>query len=141
MSGNRTHRERLDALLAGLEDEVIRSEEGWALSEETMATTHVGATRSAIESVIRGQLGASDERQELVREKQERGKGAKSKLARAMERLSRWVGVTQTEDVVRVPPQVRMAFSGRRSQKRRKTEPSVEKQHGHGKDRGGEEDR
>ena len=140
MSNNRTHRERLDALLAGLEDEVIRSKDGWALSEETMATTHVGATRSVIESVIRRRLGASEERQELLGEKEAGGKGEQSKLVRAMERLGRWVGVTQTEDVVRAPPRVRMAFSGGRSQKNRKTEPSVEKQHRHGKG-GGEEDR
>ena len=141
MSENRMHRERLDALLAGLEDEVIRSEEGRAFSGETMATTRVGATRSAIESLIRGQLGVSQGRQELLLEQEAGGKGAKAKLARAMERLGRWVGVTQTEDVVRAPPQVRMAFSGGRSRKRRKTEPSAEKQRRHGKDGGGEVDR
>ena len=54
MSGARWPRERLDALLSGLEDEVLRSEQtGAAPADEGVAVEDAGPLRSAIESLIR----------------------------------------------------------------------------------------
>lgn len=141
MSNDRTHRERLDALLAGLEDEVLRSEEERTISEAGIEATDVGATRSAIESLIRARLGGRERRQQPSREAAADRQGAKDKVGRAMERLGKWAGVTQAGTAVGAAPRVRMAFFGGGSPKRGKSETSAEKPRGDGRDGGGDVDR
>ena len=120
MSNSRTPKERLNALLAGLEDEVLRSDQaGQRLADEGVATENVGAVRSSIESLIHTRAGGPEQRQESLRG--DGTKGAKAKVAQAMERLGRWAGVAQGSGTTSVAPQVRMAFSGERPAKVRKT--------------------
>lgn len=104
MSESRTPVERLDLLLAGLEDEVLRSETEKNVSPERLATM-----RAEIEARIRANVDRGQEREP----RQDTGlhtpaAGARSMMARAMEKLGSWTGA---------PPRVRMAFSGARSEK------------------------
>ena len=100
MTDSRTSRERLDALLAGLEDEVLRSDRtGGRLADEGGGAEDVGAMRSAIESLIRPHVGDAP--------------GAKAKVTQAMARLGRWAWVVQDGGPLAAAPRVRMAFSGK----------------------------
>ena len=120
MSDSKTPRERLDALLAGLEDEVLRSHlTGQRLADEGATTEDVGAMRSAIESLIHARTGDPERRLEPLRGAG--APGAKARVAQAMERLGRWAGVSQGEGTGGAAPRVRMAFSGEPSEKAGKT--------------------
>ena len=115
MSENRTPVERLDSLLAGLEDEVLTSEAEKDVSAERLATM-----RFEVEALIRASFDRSEER------KLERGAGAstvgaKAKMALAMERLGRWAGISAPGGGPDASPRVRMAFSGDRPEKGRKS--------------------
>ena len=122
MSNNRIPRERLDALLAGLEDEVLRPDQtGQRLADEGVATENVGVMRSSIESLIHARTDGPERRQESLRGDSDGAKGTKTKVARAMERLGRWAGVAQSGGATSAAPQVRMAFSGEPSEKVGKT--------------------
>ncbi len=117
MSDSRTPRERLDALLAGLEDEVLRAD--WArqhLAEESVATENVGDMRASIESLIHARTGAAQRQREPLHDAGDGTKGAKAKVTHAMERVRRWAGVEQDGRVASAEPRVRMAFSGEPSE-------------------------
>lgn len=120
MSDSKTPRERLDALLAGLEDEVLGPHPaGQHLADEGVTTEEAGAMRSAIESLITARTGASGRQQEPLR-----GAGAigtKAKVAQVMERLGRWAGEARSGRVGTAAREVRMAFSGEPSEKVGKT--------------------
>ena len=121
MSDSRTPRERLDALLTGLEDEVLRSDQtGQGLADEGIATETAGAMRSGIESLILARAGGTEPRPGSLR-----GDGSrevKAKAAQAMERLGRWTGMGRDGHATSAPLRVRMAFSGERSEKVGQTE-------------------
>ena len=111
MSESRTPVERLDSLLAGLEDEVLTSEADKDVSAEQLATM-----RSEIEALIAASVGRAEER--------ERGRDAgaptveaRVKVTRAMERLGRWAGKGALGREPGASPRVRMAFSGGRPEK------------------------
>ena len=142
MSDMKTHRERLDALLTGLEDEVLRSGgRAQALLEEGEATMNVEPTRSAIESLIGAQLGGPEGRHKSLLDDWTGTKGAKGMVARTVERLGNWANVRHAGGIVQASPRVRMAFSGEQSQKRGKVVRGAEKQRGQGKDSGGDVNR
>ena len=100
MSNNGTPAERLDALLGGLEEEVLRS--------EGAGTTSVEAMRFSMEALIETELRASERRVGSPQKVD-----AKGKVATAMERLGRWAGMVQGA-ARSARPRVRMAFSGER---------------------------
>ena len=114
MGESRTAVERLDLLLAVLEDEVLRSESEKDVSPELLATM-----RSEIEALIRADIDRAEER-ESGRGTGVPAAGAWAMMARTMERLGSWTGAS---------PRVRMAFSGARPKK-------AEKNKGSGADRG-----
>ena len=96
MSDRRTPRERLDALLAGLEDEVLRAQRtGQRLADEGVATEDVGAMRSAIESLIHARTDDPEPRPEPLRGAD--APGAKARVTQAMQRLGRWAGRCREE--------------------------------------------
>ena len=112
MSATRKPQDRLEALLSGLEDEVLLMEDRAALSpDEGGATTDVGALRSSTESVIEAHSGVVARRDESLR--REAG-GPSSKVARALELLGRLGGAKQSGNRPSGSLQVRMAFSGKR---------------------------
>ncbi|MCY3820600.1 MAG: hypothetical protein OXH52_14765 [Gammaproteobacteria bacterium] len=105
MSESRTPVGRLDLLLAGLEDEVLRSE-----PEKDVSPERLTMMRSEIETQIRANMDRVEE--------QEPGRGtgvpsarAWAMMIRAKERLGSWTGAS---------PRVRMAFSGSRPKKAEK---------------------
>ena len=115
MSESRTPVERLDSLLAGLEDNVLTSEAEKDVSAERLATM-----RSEIEALVGASIDRAEER--------EPGRGAgvptvgtRAKVARAMERLGNWAGASALGGGPGASPRVRMAFSGDRSEKGRKS--------------------
>ena len=116
MSESRTSVERLDSLLAGLEDEVLTSEAEKNVSAERLATM-----RSEIEALIGASVDRAEERQPG------RGPGAptvgtRAKVAaRAMERLGSWAGASAPGGGPGASQRVRMAFSGDRPEKGRKS--------------------
>ena len=139
MSGSRTPRERLDALLAGLEDEVLRSDQtGQRLVDEGVATENVETMRSSIESLIHARAGGPERRQESLRG--DGAKGAKAKVAHTLERLGRWAGVAQGGGATSAAPRVRMAFSGERSKKVGKTARNTTRHQRGGSDGTGDDD-
>ncbi len=111
MSESRTPVERLDSLLAGLEDEVLTSEAEKDVSAERLATM-----RSEVETLIRASVDRTEER-ERVRGAGEPTVGTKARVARAMERLENWAGASAPGGVPGASPRVRMAFSGDRPEK------------------------
>ena len=101
MKDTRNARERLDAVLTGLEDEVMRGEgsvgadvEGMRAEMEALIERHGG--RSASEAA-RASAG-----------------GVKGKVAMAKELLGRWAGIGARNRERALVPRVRMAFSGER---------------------------
>lgn len=113
MSESRTPVERLDSLLAGLEDEVLTSEADRDVSAEQLATM-----RSEIEVLIGASVGRAEER-ELGRGARAPTVGTRAKVARAMERLGSWAGISAPGRGPGASPRVRMAFSGDRPKKGR----------------------
>ena len=107
MSRSRTSVERLDFLLARLEDEVLRSESKKKVPRERVATM-----RSEIESLIRTN---ADRVEELGSGQSAGVPAARTIMARAMARLGSWTGAS---------PRVRMAFSGTQSEKSKKSKDS-----------------
>ena len=139
MSDSKTPRERLDALLAGLEDEVLRSHRtGQLLADEGVATEDVGAMRSAIESLIHARTGNPERRLEPLRGAG--APGAKAKVAQAMERLGRWAGAVHGGGAGGAAPEARMAFSGEPSEKLGKTARKATRRRRGGSDRDGHKD-
>ena len=122
MTETKTAVERLDALLGGLEDGVLRTgavdrgDLGKAGSREG-----VEAIRSDIDALIRSRSDRSAGR-EPGRSVGVQTLGAKAKVTAAMARLGRWVGVGPHAGDETAVPRVRMAFSGARSEKREKDE-------------------
>ena len=142
MSDSRTPRERLDALLAGLEDGVLRPDQaGQRLADEGVAAEDVRAMRSAIESLIHARAGGPERRQEPLRGDGDGASGAKARVAQVMERLGRWVGVVQDEGAGGAAPEVRMAFSGEPSEKAGKTARKATRRQPGGSDGAGHKDR
>ena len=141
MSGTRWPRERLDALLSGLEDEVLRSEQtGAAPADEGDTVEDAGPLRSAIESLIRANSDGVEQLADSVRGKGAGPSGAVAKVAQALERLHSWAGVRAGERVARALPQVRMAFSGKGTEKRGGTVSGTEQRRRSGKDDGEDKD-
>ena len=114
MNESRTPAERLDSLLAGLEDEVLTSEADKDVSAEQLTTM-----RSEIEALIGAGVGPAEERQ-LGRGAGAPTVGTRAKVARAMERLGSWAGISAPGPGPGTSPRVRMAFSGDRPEKGRK---------------------
>ena len=141
MSDSRTPRERLDSLLTGLEDEVLRSDQtGQPLADEGVSTENVAAMRSNIESLIHARAGDPGRRRESLRGEGAGAKGAKAKVAQTMERLRRWAGMAQGGRATTAAPRVRMAFAGKRSEKVGKTARNATRHHRGGSDGPGDED-
>ena len=102
MSDTRNARERLEALLTGLEDEVMRG--------EGCVDTDVTGMRAEMEALIGKHLGATGRAEAAAS-----GAGdARGKVADAVERLGRWAGAGQSAMRAALGPRVRMAFSGER---------------------------
>ena len=124
MSETRTATERLDAMLAGLEDGVLRKGAADQVEmEETGAREGVETIRSDIEALIRSLSRPATGR--------EPGRGvgvhalgvkAKAKVAETMARLGRTVGLGPHAGGESAAPRVRMAFSGARSETGEKEE-------------------
>ena len=107
--------ERLDSLLAGLEDEVLTSEADKDVSAERLATM-----RSEVEALIRAGVDRAEERAPGQRASAPTV-GTKATVVRAMERLGSWAGTSAPRGGPGASPRVRMAFSGDRPEKRRKS--------------------
>ena len=102
MNDTRNARERLDALLNGLEDEVIGGEGD--------VTSDVAAMRAQMEALIEAHAdGGRAERSSKSRD-------VKGKVASAMGLLTRWAGIGQGGARRTAMPRVRMAFSGEREE-------------------------
>jgi len=111
MRGRKSPVERLDLLLACLEDEVLRSE-----SEKNAFTECTIAMRSEIEALIQANSNQT-ENSEL-----EENAGmfeARGMTARMISEVTKWTDVS---------PRVRMAFSGTRPAKASKSEDRVASQ-------------
>ena len=112
MSGTRKPRNRLEALLTGLENEVLQMEDSAAISpDEDGAAMDIGELRFSMESVVASALDVTERRRESLHRA---GEGPRGTVARALELLGRWEGVKQDESRPSRVPQVRMAFSGKR---------------------------
>lgn len=110
MSNDRTARERLDALLSELEEEILETVD--------IVSTDVAAMRSLVESAVDNRMDAGKGRDASPG----RMTLAKGKVESTVERLDRWTGLGQR--AVRLSaPRVRMAFSGK-SDKSRRERPS-----------------
>ena len=111
MSTTSKPQDRLEALLTGLEDEVIRMDDRAALSpDEDGATTDIGELRLSMESVIASAMDVTERQRESS---QHTRKGQEGRVGRALEFLGRWGGVKKRESRPTGVPQVRMAFSGK----------------------------
>ena len=97
MNETRKPHERLDALLTGLEEEVLRRKDA--------STTDIGAMRSSMELLIVGIMDPKEESPRAVVD-------VKGKLAGAVERLGRWANMVQGYSRADIP-RVKMAFSGK----------------------------
>lgn len=100
MNDRRDARERLERLLTGLEDEVVRG--------EGCVDTDVAAMRAEIESLIKKHV--SGPAAATIR-----AGDVKGKLTSAVERLGNWAGMGQRSERVALVPRLRMAFSGTKS--------------------------
>ena len=112
MSTTSKPRDRLEALLTGLEDEVLQMDDRAALTpDEDGATMDIGELRLSMESAIASAMDVTERRRESSHHAR---KGPKGKVARALELLERWGGAKQDKSRPTGVPQVRMAFSGKR---------------------------
>ena len=102
MSDKQNARERLDALLTGLEDEVVR--------DEAVAATDVETMRLEIEGLIEGHVPGSGVAPVAARKTGH----VKQKAPGVMELLGRWAGLGQGAGRRGATPRVRMAFSAER---------------------------
>ena len=115
MSKSRTPVERLDSLLAGLEEEVLTSE-----AEKDVSAQRLATMRSETEALIRASVDRAEER-DLRQSSGTPTVGARATVARAMERLGGWAGASVPGGRPGASPRVRMAFSGDRPDKGRKS--------------------
>ena len=115
MSESRTPVERLDSLLAGLEDDVLTSD-----AEKDVPAERLTTMRSETEALIRASVDRAQER-EPGRGAGAPAVGARAKVARAMERLGSWAGASAPGGGPGASPRVRMAFSADRPDKGRKS--------------------
>ena len=115
MSESRTPVERLDSLLAGLENEVLTSE-----AEKDVPAERLATMRSETEALIRASVDRAEER-EPGQDASAPTLGAKATVARAMETLGSWAGTSAPGGRPGASPRVRMAFSGDRPDKGRKS--------------------
>ena len=106
MSNDTMARERLDALLTELEEDILENGD--------IVSADVAAMRSLVESAIENHMGVGKQRDVSP----ERMTLAKEKVTTTMERLGRWTGMGQG---VAQPsaPRVRMAFSGKNDESQR----------------------
>ena len=101
MNDSRNAHKRLDALLTGLEDEVMRGEGG--------LPTDVTVMRAELEELIARHTGKGvRDEAALV------AGGVKGRVAIAKELMSRWAGIGQRAVRSNALPRVSMAFSGKR---------------------------
>ena len=98
MNENRKARERLDALLTALEDEV--------LSENTQLPSDVGPLRAEIKELILEHRKSPDQSATNTA-----GTVVKNKVANAIELMSRWFGLHQHSSPSKIGKRVSMAFS------------------------------
>ena len=102
MNESRNARERLEALLTGLEEEVMRG--------EGCVDTDVAGMRAEIEELIRNRGDVAFDAETATP-----GVGAmKDKVMGVVELLGKWAGIGQSDARRGVAPRVRMAFSGER---------------------------
>ena len=101
MNDTRNAQERLDALLTGLEDEVIRGEGD--------VGTDVEAMRAEMAALIEAHAGDGRQRGALPK-----AGDVKARVASAMELLGRRAGISEVGSRRPAAPRVRMAFSGER---------------------------
>ena len=110
MSTTSNPRDRLEALLTGLEDEVLRMDDRAALSpDEDGSTTDAGELRLSMESAIASAIGDAGRPRESLHQIRKEPIG---KVAKAMKLLGSWGGVKQGDGRPGGAPRVRMAFSG-----------------------------
>ena len=101
MSDTRNARERLEALLTGLEDEVMRG--------EGCVDTDVTGMRAEMEALIGKHLGATGRAEAAAS-----GAGdARGKVADAVERLGRWAGAGQSAMRAALGPALYLVKFGR----------------------------
>ena len=97
MNDTQDARERLEALLTGLEDEVMCG--------EGCVDTDVAAMRAEIEGLIEKHVGAKEVATI-------RAGDVKGRVSSAVERIGKWAGVGQRGERAALVPRLRMAFSG-----------------------------
>ena len=100
MNDRRDARGRLERLLTGLEDEVVRG--------EGCVDTDVAAMRAEIEALIEKHVSAPAAATI-------RAGDVKGKVTSAIERLGNWAGMGHRSERVALVPRLRMAFSGTKS--------------------------
>ena len=122
MSDSRTPSARLDALLTGLEEQVIQSNQtGQRLADVGIATEDVGVMRSNIELLIQERAIDARQRLEPLRDDGDDVSEAAASVTQAMEQLGRWAGIVPSGTASGVAGGVRMAFMGHSSDKVGKT--------------------
>lgn len=115
MSGTRWPGERLDALLTGLEEDVLRPvATGAEVTDGAGAKWDVQALRTRIEVLIEARAGEVRRGHKSEYGEGTMPQGASAKVAAAMARLARW---GRGQGAAQAAAQVRMAFSGERSEK------------------------
>lgn len=116
MSESRTATERLDAMLSGLEDDVLGTDAAERVeTDEAGAGERLEMIRSDIEALI-GSRSRAATTPEPGRGMGRHGLGAKAKVAETMARFGRRVGLGRQAGGESATPRVRMAFSGARSE-------------------------
>ena len=107
MNDTRNAGERLEALLTGLEDEVMRG--------EGCVDTDVAGMRAEIEALVKKHGDVAVD----VETGTPGVGGVKDKVIGVVELLGRWAGIGQSGARGAAVPRVRMAFSGEREAERR----------------------
>lgn len=103
MNETRSAHERLDALLIGLEDEVMRGEGGVTIDPKAM--------RVEIEALIDKHMGVAGAEHAAMR----KAVNVKGKVVSVVGLLGRWGRIGQGGVRSSLGPRVRMAFSGSKS--------------------------
>ncbi len=110
MNNSRTPVAQLDALLTGLENEVLRSDQiGPQLADESIGAEDIGAMRASIESMTHARTRDPERWSKPLHDADDSAPETGSGAAQMMRRLGRWAGTARGESAV---PEVRMAFSG-----------------------------
>ena len=109
--------ERLDALLAGIENDVLLSDQAESMAAgEVVGIDETRKMRWEIESLIQAQSSGLDG--SIGRARREESKGTKAKVAHTLERLGRWARFAERGRGSGGSKQLRMAFSGEDEKKR-----------------------